>query len=195
MNTNPKLGKEIVDAVREGYTTGEIAGLLGYSANYISSNLKQLVEDGSLVRLSQGKYALPEVNSDGEPTGGVVLPKPATNVNGNHSTGRGVERDRRTVQIPEYMRTRSTVTLSIERESEELGDVVRFEICVNGQWSPQLLVGDMRVYVGHGLPKWSPYQIPIENVNCYRVTFRNGQQMDYAHNPNDTLILDRLVTT
>ncbi len=190
-NYNVKLGKEIVDAVREGYTTGEIAGLLGYSTNYVSTMLKELVKDGSLVRIMPGKYALPALNGDGEATGEVIPPKPAH----SNGTSRVVERDKRTVQLPDYMRTRSGVTISIERESEELEQVVSFEICIGGQWSKQLLVGDIRVYVGSGMPKWSPYQVMIDHVQSYRVTFKNGQQADYLHNPNDTLILDRLVTT
>lgn len=187
MSHNPKLGKEVVDAVREGYGTKEIADLLGYSSNYTSTILSTLVEDGSLVRLAPGKYALPMIDSEGAPTGEVIPPKPVAS-NGNHHA---VERDKRVVQIPEYMRTREAVTLSIERESEELEEVVRLEICVGGQWFPQLLTGDVRIYVGIGVPKWSAYQIMIDGVTCYRVTFRTGQQMDYAHNPNATLVLDQ----
>lgn len=187
MNHNPKLGKEVVDAVREGYGTKEIADLLGYSSNYTSTVLSKLVEDGSLFRLAPGKYALPVIDSEGAPTGSVIPPKSAGS-NGSHQA---VERDKRVVQIPEYMRTRDAVTLSIERESEELEEVVRLEICIGSQWFPQLLAGDVRIYVGTGVPKWSAYQVMIDGVSCYRVTFRNGQQMDYAHNPNATLVLDR----
>lgn len=184
-NYKGNLRKDVVDAIREGYGIPQIPDLLGISNQTLYNALSDLVQAGALIRLERGVYSIPPHSTE--------APNGSNGSEGGHQVKpfKPVERLGRTVQLPEYMRTRSSVTVFVEQSPIEIENVLRLELCIGNQWIAIPVSGDMRVCVGTDIPRWSENQETYTNIGAYRLTFKNGEQGEYPHNPEVPLTIDR----
>lgn len=179
---NADVRRDVIDAIREGYTTQQTADLLGYSGSYISNILRELIDAGSLIKNGRGQYEVPS-NSNAAPNPArVIAPK-----NGSAA----VETVKRQTTIPEYIKGRHAVTLFVERSPEELENVMRLELCIGGAWIPIPLMSDLRLCVGDDVPRYSATQETYNGVKSFRVTYANGAQSEISHNPDEPFTVDR----
>lgn len=183
-DANGKLRADIVAAWREGYSFREIMDLLSVSENTLSYNSTQLVKHGALVKVSKGKYISADMTQAKQHT-----PPPAVPVKQNGHLP--PENASRRVQLPEYMRGRKPISLVIERNTDEIENVMRLELCIGGQWIAIPASGDLRMYIGERRVLYSPTQETYESVNAYRITTADGYQMDYAHDAQHPITIDR----
>lgn len=179
-----QLSNDIIEAVQAGHSTSEIAVLIGKEANYTSSLLTELVQEGKLTRLGKGKYAVKTAVPN---TNGI---RPYAQ---NGSTPHMAESVSRRVMLPDYMKTRAAITLYVERSPEEIEGVMRLELCVNGAWLPIPVTSDLRLCVGDDIPRWSATQEVYNDVKAFRITRRDGSQAEYPHNAAVPLTVDRKV--
>lgn len=189
---NEQIRADLLDAVQADCSISDMSKLLGKTENYISTLLTELVNDGKLRRVSRGRYAIvltapPTVEAS---PNGVRPFTPHGNGNGNGHLAESVSRK---VALPDYMRTRTAITLFVERSPEEIEGVMRLELNIGGAWIPLPVTADMRLCVGDDVPRWSATQEVYEGVKAYRVTKRDGNQAEYPHNPAAPLTIDRKV--
>lgn len=185
---------EIIEGIAAGMTAAELIVALSdnMSPQAVYNRLSDLVREGRLCRTGRGTYSVPEVNKpangNGNGHGGRhENSNPPKNGNGNHNIA---EREKRRIALPEYMRSRPAITLYVEHSPLELEQVVRLELEIGGIWLPIQVNGDLRVCVGTDIPRWSAMQETYNGVTAYRVTYRNGDQYDYNHNPRVPFTLD-----
>lgn len=186
---NIQKRKDVLEAVRVGYSPSEIMTALDLASNNLQYYLKALMEDGAIERVAPGKYRAIE-HANGHSSNGVKPYAPAPPRNGNGHGHSLAESDRRRVEMPAFLKQRSAITLFVEHSPQEIEGVMRFEIQLGGVWLPVPFSGDMRVCVGDDVPRWSANQETYNGVSAFRVTMRDGQQMDYAHNPQKPFTLD-----
>ena len=179
---NAELRKDVMDAIREGYSVQQTADLLGLSGSYINNVLAEMIDAGSVVRTGRGKYEIPPQSNGAAHPDRVIAPK-----NGKVAT----ESVKRTATIPEFIKGRQAVTLYVERSPEELESVMRLELCIGGAWFPVPLMSDLRLCVGDDVPRYSATQETYAGVKAFRVTFANGTQSEFNHNPDEPFTVDR----
>lgn len=182
MIDNRQRKLDLLDAIQAGHTVSEMATLIGVSVNHTIVLLGELIAAGQVERLSKGRYVVkvPTVKN----TNGI---RPFSPNGGSHLA----ESTSRKVQLPDYMRTRTAVTLFVERSPEEIEGVFRLELCIGGNWIPIPITSDLRLCVGDDVPRWSPTQEVYADVKAFRITQRDGSQSDYPHNPDMPFTVDR----
>ena len=187
---NAEKGKtwvDVLEALRMGCDTAPgIADMVGISRENAANYPKRMLEDGVISRVDRGRYAVVEAKNGNSKSGVQPYTPPARNGNGHGLA----ESDRRRVEMPAFLKQRSAITLFVEHSPQEIEGVMRFEIQMGGVWLPVPFSGDMRVCVGDDVPRWSANQETYNGVTAFRVTMRDGQQMDYAHNPQKPFTLD-----
>jgi biotin operon repressor len=181
--TQKTVREEILEAVAGGCSPQEIAQLLGMGGKNVQYYLKALKAEGAIVSVGYGKY---KVASKPPPaSSGVINPYP-----GKNGSGRLTEHASRKVALPEYMRSRSAITLFIEHSPTEVEGVMRLEMQIGGIWIPISVSSSLRICVGDDIPRWSATQEVYNGVTAFRVTLRSGEQNDYAHNPQIPITVD-----
>lgn len=180
---------DVLEAVRLGYGVSEIMTALDLPRSSADNYMQRMLKEGVIQRVAQGKYEVVEP-TNGHSANGVKPYAPAPPRNGNGHGHSLAESDRRRVEMPAFLKQRSAITLFVEHSPQEIEGVMRFEIQLGGVWLPVPFSGDMRVCVGEDVPRWSANQETYNGVSAFRVTMRDGQQMDYAHNPQKPFTLD-----
>lgn len=191
------LTQDIVDSIGAGITTtSELVALFKQTgvvgSGDVGARLSQLIKKGVIRRVNTGEYALVSTNGNGHHVDkGILDLPPVPSPEATNGYGRNIaENERRKVSIPEYMHTRNPITVFVERSPQEVEGVLRLELQVGGIWLPIQFTGDLRVCVGEDIPRYSASQETYVGVTAFRVTYKSGEQCDYAHNPKAPLTVD-----
>lgn len=195
-----QLYQDLISGVAGGMTTKEMIDLLTVEGKIdgqmIYQRLYRLEKNGIVKHAAKGIYVLTEKGESqyGKNGSGAVQkpqPDPTPAPAAAHAYSDGLpEIDHRKVQIPEMMKSRSAVTLYVERSPTELENVLRLELMIGGITLPLPVTSDLRVCIGEDIPRWSATQETYNGVTGFRVTYRNGDQYDYSHNPKVPLTVD-----
>lgn len=182
---NLKARQQVIDAIRNGFTVRhEISALMNPPLNHnqMSDLMSAMIAEQLIVRERQGVYALAQ-RSTGTPWTPLKI-RPF------QPRDTAVEADSRQVELSRLRSQRSPVTVTMENDPVELDGVVKLELFIGGAaWVPVPLMSDTRVHVGTQFVKWSPSQEEYQRVTLLRVTFQDGEQRDYNHNPDHPVIV------
>jgi Predicted transcriptional regulator len=173
---NESIRQEILDAIAGGCSPKEIALLLDLKPANVDYYLQRLKKEGVIASASRGEYVVVDRDERPSPSASRTSALP--------------EHASRKVAIPDYMRSRNAVTLYVEHSPTEVENVMRLELQIGGMWIPIPVSTDLRVCVGDDIPRWSATQEVYSGVTAMRVTLRNGEQNDFAHNPRVPITVD-----
>lgn len=155
---------EITEALKAADgVVSHAALLLGCDPATVKGHISRYPAVRALVRDGRG-VRKPQANSNGRP---VVSPEPTSNSAVAAVTSKQ--------DIPAYYRQRSGRIVTIEQSPTELTNVFSLEMKINGRFMKLPLFGDMRVCVGHEVPRWTPDQEVIRDVSALRVTYTDGR--------------------
>lgn len=181
--------KDILDGIAAGMPLAQIAEYVGVTPHTMDNICAELVRNGQLARVSPGKFALPLSLAAIPSDNGAVVTGSASSPNGKHEP---VESVSRRVEIPDFMKARPPVIVALSYGEDEIENVLKLELLPkDGRWFAVPCPTSLRLYLGQGTPRWSPTQESYERIEAYRLTFSNGEQKQYGHNPDDPLTIDQ----
>lgn len=194
MNTKGlQTRSEILEGIGAGMSAADISAMTGINASKVYEHINKLIADGSIKRLGRGEYEIltpAAMSSNGNGHHAPEPPPTNGHTNGNSRSGGIPESDRRRVSMPEFMRSRRPITMYVEHSPTEVENVMRIELHMGGVWLPLPVTVDLRICVGDDVPRWSATQETYNGVTAFRVTYSNGDQCDYPHNPKVPLTVD-----
>jgi hypothetical protein len=88
------------------------------------------------------------------------------------------------VQLSPFLLQRDPRVVTLESSPVYWDDVVKVEFQIGGGWFEIDSEGGLRICVGDEKPAWSPNEQTNTGVRGIRLTLRNGQIIEYGHNPD-----------
>lgn len=182
-----QLHEDILVGFQGDMKAADIWKALDIKEGFFYALVKELIAAGKLERVGTGDYRVCSDSTETKlPTG---TPLPGRKVAVPERGSLLIERDHRKVNIPAFLKARRPVTLFIELSPLEVESVFSLEVEMGGIWIPIELPADKRLSFDSEEPRWSPAQTTYNGVTGIRVTYANGDQYDYVHNPTYPLTM------